>query len=320
MWVAARLLGSPGLEVVAIGIAALPLLAAFAAKRGARRILGSPAPVRRPRHARVTRDGDARRREPIPDRDVVPPAGGSAPHAARAGARLVIGGIRPGATSRRRYTLVPQSRGRYVLGPLVVDVSDPFALTRLRLEFDDRDELLVTPEIEDLGAAPDPVSGAVLRRLAGSAAVPDGSGVLHDARLPGGRRPPPDPLALRRADRRADDPPGRIDPACERARVPRHAGGGLGRTHTPAFERGVSVGRFGRRAARAPTGSCSDWERRSSRRRPCRKIDSSTRSPGSRTPRSVRSGRRSRTCAPGPRPTPRSCSCRRRRSPPSSEP
>ena len=39
MWVAARLLGSPGLEVIAIGIAALPLLAAFAAKRGARHIL-----------------------------------------------------------------------------------------------------------------------------------------------------------------------------------------------------------------------------------------------------------------------------------------
>ncbi|MDP9119545.1 MAG: hypothetical protein M3M93_04595, partial [Actinomycetota bacterium] len=39
MWLAARLLGSPGLEVVAIGIAALPLLAAFAAKRGAQRIL-----------------------------------------------------------------------------------------------------------------------------------------------------------------------------------------------------------------------------------------------------------------------------------------
>ena len=38
MWVAARLLGSPGLEVVAIGIAALPLLAAWATKRSARRI------------------------------------------------------------------------------------------------------------------------------------------------------------------------------------------------------------------------------------------------------------------------------------------
>jgi hypothetical protein len=36
MWLAARLIGSPGLEVVAIGIAALPFVAAGAARRGAR--------------------------------------------------------------------------------------------------------------------------------------------------------------------------------------------------------------------------------------------------------------------------------------------
>ena len=71
----------------------------------------------------------------------------------------MIGGIRPGAHEQATYTLVPQSRGRYLLGPLVVDVSDPFALSRLRLEFDEREELLVSPEIEDLGAAPDPASG-----------------------------------------------------------------------------------------------------------------------------------------------------------------
>ena len=160
MWLAARLLGSPGLEVIAIGIAALPLLAAFAAKRGARHDPGSPATLRRPRHARLARDGDTRPREPFADRDVVPPAGGSAPDAARAGS-AARDRRDPGraSTSRRRYTLVPQSRGRYLLGPLVVDVSDPFALTRLRLEFPEREELLVTPEIEDLGAAPDPSSG-----------------------------------------------------------------------------------------------------------------------------------------------------------------
>jgi uncharacterized protein (DUF58 family) len=74
-------------------------------------------------------------------------------------ARLVIGGIKAGGREQATYTLVPQARGRYLLGPLVVDVSDPFALTRLRLEFDEREELLVTPEIEDLGRAPDPSSG-----------------------------------------------------------------------------------------------------------------------------------------------------------------
>ena len=53
------------------------------------------------------------------------------------------------------YTVLPQARGRYRLGPLTVDVSDPFALTRQRMEFDDVDDLLVTPEIEDLFAAPE---------------------------------------------------------------------------------------------------------------------------------------------------------------------
>ena len=70
-------------------------------------------------------------------------------------ARLVVSGL-PGKTSHQvGYTVLPQTRGRYRLGPLTVDVSDPFALTRQRLEFDEVDDLLVTPEIEDLFAAPD---------------------------------------------------------------------------------------------------------------------------------------------------------------------
>ena len=46
---------------------------------------------------------------------------------------------------RVRYTIAPHQRGRYVLGPLTADLSDPFALTKLRVEFDERDELVVAP-------------------------------------------------------------------------------------------------------------------------------------------------------------------------------
>jgi uncharacterized protein (DUF58 family) len=159
MWLAARLLGSSGLEVVAIGIVALPLLASFAAKRGAQRITVRRrlSDVRITPGSRVTVSLDVENRSPIGTsflllEDRLPTPLGRA-------ARLVIGGIRAGARQQATYTLVPQSRGRYLLGPLVVDVSDPFALTRLRLEFDDREELLVAPEVEDLGAAPDPASG-----------------------------------------------------------------------------------------------------------------------------------------------------------------
>jgi len=159
MWLAARVLGSPGLEVVAIGMFLLPVLASFVAKRGARRLVVRRrlSEVRVTPGARVTVALDVENRSPLATsflllEDRLPTPLGRA-------ARLVIGGIRAGARAEASYTLVPQSRGRYVLGPLVVDVSDPFALTRLRLEFEDREELLVTPEIEDLGAAPDPASG-----------------------------------------------------------------------------------------------------------------------------------------------------------------
>src|SRR5688572_113180 len=42
-----------------------------------------------------------------------------------------------------------------MLGPLTIDLSDPFALTRLRVEFDDRDELVVAPEVESLAGGAD---------------------------------------------------------------------------------------------------------------------------------------------------------------------
>jgi len=159
MWVAARLLGSPGLEVVAIGIAVLPLLAAWATKRSARKILirRRLSDVRVAPGTRVQVTLELENASPIPTsflllEDRLPTPLGRA-------ARLVMGGIDPSTRERATYTLIPQARGRYTIGPLVVDVSDPFALTRLRLEFDEREELLVTPEIEDLGAAPDPSSG-----------------------------------------------------------------------------------------------------------------------------------------------------------------
>ena len=68
MWLASRLLGSPGLEVIAIGIAALPLLAALAAKKGARRILVRRrlSDVRVKPGARVMVTLDVENRSPIP--------------------------------------------------------------------------------------------------------------------------------------------------------------------------------------------------------------------------------------------------------------
>jgi uncharacterized protein (DUF58 family) len=69
-------------------------------------------------------------------------------------ARLVIAGLPAKGKQRVSYSLSAQTRGRYTLGPLTVDLSDPFALTKLRVEFDEREELVVTPEVEQLAGGP----------------------------------------------------------------------------------------------------------------------------------------------------------------------
>ena len=155
MWVAARLVGSSGMEVVGIGLVALPFLAGAFVRWGHTRlrIRRHLSDVRVAPGTRVTVRLDVENASPVPSpvllvEDRLPAALGRP-------ARLVVSGL-PGKGSQGvAYTVLPQTRGRYRLGPLTVDVSDPFALTRQRLEFDEIDELLVTPEIEDLFAAPD---------------------------------------------------------------------------------------------------------------------------------------------------------------------
>ena len=154
MWFAARLLGSPGLAVIGIGIAALPLFAATFARWGRQRLVATRrlSDIRVAPGTRVTVEVEVGNRSPASTsflmvEDRLPAALGRS-------ARLVLTGMPSRGVQRARYTVLPQSRGRYIVGPLTIDVSDPFALSRLRLEFDDRDELLVTPEIEDLTRAP----------------------------------------------------------------------------------------------------------------------------------------------------------------------
>lgn len=241
MWLAARMLGSPGLEVVAIGIGALPFIAAQAAKRAARRLVvrrrlsdGRVTPG-----TRVTVSLDLENRSPnatsfLLVEDRLPTPLGRA-------ARLVIGGIRPGFREQATYTFVPQARGRYLLGPLLIDVSDPFALSRLRLSFDDRDELLVAPEIEDLGAAPDPASGPSFGASRARQLFRTGEEYYT-------MRPYQEGDDLRRIHwpsvARTGELMIRQDESTRRASglvFVDTRSAALGRTHTPAFERGVSV-------------------------------------------------------------------------------
>jgi uncharacterized protein (DUF58 family) len=70
-------------------------------------------------------------------------------------ARLVISSLPARERQRVRYSLTPRQRGRYSLGPVAIDLSDPFALSKLRVEFDEREDLVVAPEVEQLAGGPD---------------------------------------------------------------------------------------------------------------------------------------------------------------------
>ncbi|HEY7401778.1 MAG TPA: DUF58 domain-containing protein [Actinomycetota bacterium] len=155
MWFAGRLLGSPGLAVIGIGFVALPLLAATFTRWGRQHLTAVRrlSDVRVNPGSRVTVEIDVSNRSPsstsfllVEDR---------LPSELGRSARLVLTGMPSRGQQRAQYTLLPQVRGSYAIGPLKIDVSDPFALSRLRLQFDERDELLVTPEIEDLSSSPD---------------------------------------------------------------------------------------------------------------------------------------------------------------------
>jgi uncharacterized protein (DUF58 family) len=155
VWVTSRILGSASLHMVAVGIVLLPFAAALFARWGRQRlrIRRRLSQTRVQPGQRVHVELEVENRSPtqtpfllVEDR-LPAPLGRSA--------RLVIASLAPRARHRVRYSITPHRRGRYTVGPLTVDLSDPFALTKLRVEFDERDELVVTPEVEVLGGGAD---------------------------------------------------------------------------------------------------------------------------------------------------------------------
>lgn len=154
LWLVARIAGSPTLHIVAVGLAMLPLAAAVFTRWSRQRlhVRRRLSDQRVTPGRRVTVELEVENESPastsfllIEDRI---PRGLGRP------ARLVLTGIAAHGTARASYSIVAQSRGRYTLGPLAVDLSDPFALTHSRVEFEGRDELVVAPAVEELEAGP----------------------------------------------------------------------------------------------------------------------------------------------------------------------
>lgn len=154
MWIAARFVGSPELHMVAVGLAVLPFASAVLVRWSRAKL----QVTRRLSHTkvqpgqRVTVELEVENRAPtstsfILVEDRLPPTLGRP-------ARLVLSGI-PGRNSQRvSYSMVCRTRGRFSIGPLRMDLSDPFALTKIRIEFPEKDDLVVFPEIEDLDQPP----------------------------------------------------------------------------------------------------------------------------------------------------------------------
>jgi uncharacterized protein (DUF58 family) len=155
LWAAGRVLGSTTLHMVAVGLVVLPFGAAVFARwsRHRLRIRRRLSDARIQPGQRVYVELEVENQSPTQTsfllvEDRLPAALGRS-------ARLVIASLHGKARQRVRYSLTPRQRGRYTLGPLTVDLSDPFALTKLRVEFDEREDLVVAPEVESLTGGPD---------------------------------------------------------------------------------------------------------------------------------------------------------------------
>jgi uncharacterized protein (DUF58 family) len=160
LWVAARVIGSPGVEVIGVGLMALPFLAGFLIRTSRRDIVferrlsdGRVRPGQRVQVRVRARNLSVGAAPLLLLEDRLPSPLGRP-------ARLVITDLR-GATERTvSYQVTPEIRGHYGIGPLTVDTTDPFGLARGRIVVDGRDELIVMPEVEDLTTPPDATAGA----------------------------------------------------------------------------------------------------------------------------------------------------------------
>jgi uncharacterized protein (DUF58 family) len=240
MWFTARLIGSPGLEVVGIGLGVLPFLAASSMLLARPRVAvdrrlsdTNVAPGSRVTVTLEIRNLTTARTPVFLVEDRLPAPLGRP-------ARMVVTGVRPRGRHEVSYTLLPQTRGRYIVGPVAIDVGDAFGLTRRRIVLDERGELLVTPEVEDLSAPPDPSNGVSVGGARARKLLRAGEDYFTMRSFQEGDD-------LRRIHwpsvARTGDMMIRQDEASARASsliFVDNREAALGRSHTPAFERAVS--------------------------------------------------------------------------------
>ncbi|HEX2025705.1 MAG TPA: DUF58 domain-containing protein, partial [Actinomycetota bacterium] len=154
LWLASRLVGSPDLHMIALALIVLVPLAALLV-RATRQDLAATRRLSARRvfpgtHVRVDLEvlnRGRRRTSLVLLEDRLPSTLGRP-------ARAAVADLRGGGRRDVAYRITARGRGRYPIGPLSAWVGDPFDLVRHRIEFPDRHDLIVYPEVEDLGALP----------------------------------------------------------------------------------------------------------------------------------------------------------------------
>ena len=160
LWIAARMMGSPDLHMVAVGVFVLPLLAAMFVQWNRLRldVRRELSPGRVFPDTPVTVTLTLHNHGPgtlafLLLEDALPAGLGRS-------ARIVVGGIPPGNEQIVSYRIIARSRGQFVLGPTSMWVTDPFGLARIRIESAAPGHLVVYPRVEDVTASEMALRGA----------------------------------------------------------------------------------------------------------------------------------------------------------------
>jgi uncharacterized protein (DUF58 family) len=152
LWVASRFAGSPNLHMLGVGLLILPILSLLVVRvtkvrisvartlSGTRVFAGTRVTV----NLVVQNEGRSTISFLLLE-DLLP-------HSFGKPARLVVTGVPPHNKQAISYSIVCRNRGRYKVGPLSIFVTDPFGLSRVRVETTAENELIVYPAIEDLPA------------------------------------------------------------------------------------------------------------------------------------------------------------------------
>lgn len=143
-------LGQNDLVRVAVLLVALALVSAFLVTRSRYRISSTrdigPARLQAGQEATVTLSLENPGRTPtglMLLEDQIPYALGGRP-------RFVVDQLRPKWHRQMVYTIRPEFRGRYLIGPLTVRLRDPFGLVQVSRSFTHQTPLIVTPVIHPL--------------------------------------------------------------------------------------------------------------------------------------------------------------------------